>query len=224
MSIITHDSVEIAIHGRGGQAALTAGNLLTYALFLEGMVPHGQPRFTPDRMGAPVSYAIRFNQDRSTIHDRSWVASPRIVVLFDLSLVTHLGLAETWLPNILVIANVPEEIVVPEELAGFRVSALDANKIARECGLMKGCVPILSSAMAGAFSKASGLVSLESVQSAMTAAMKGVLSRYMPANLEALRRGFDEVCLRETARPSDDEFRDQGSAARNLRPKLGDSF
>lgn len=186
-------TIEIVIHGRGGQAALTTGNILTYALFLEGMEPHGQPRFTPDRMGAPVSYAIRFNRDRSPIVDRSWITDPQIVLLFDISLVTQLGLAESWSSGIDVIANIPPTLGVPECLASFRLHVLDANRIARECGLMKGCVPILSSAMAGAFSRVTGLVSLRSVESAMAANMKGPLARYMNANVAALHRGYEEV-------------------------------
>jgi 2-oxoacid:acceptor oxidoreductase gamma subunit (pyruvate/2-ketoisovalerate family) len=174
---------------------MTAGNIITHALFLEGMEPHGQPRFTPDRMGAPVSYAIRLNRDRSPVYDRSWIRSPSLVVLFDLSLVTHLGVASTWRTGITVIANIPHDVPVPAELGPFTLYALDANAIATQCGLMKGSVPILSSAMCGAFARTTGLVSLESVQTAMAAAMKDALSRYMPANVEALKRGYEEVSL-----------------------------
>lgn len=191
--LTANTTVEIVIHGRGGQAALTTGNLLTYALFLEGLEPHGQPRFTPDRMGAPVSYAIRFNRDRSPIVDRSWVSDPQIVLLFDLSLVVQLDLARAWSAGIDVIANMPPSAPMPKSLSPFRLHVLDANRIARECGLMKGCVPILSSAMAGAFCKVTRLISLQNIEAAMAANMKGSLARYMDANLTALHRGYQEV-------------------------------
>jgi len=144
-------------------------------------------------MGAPVSYAIRFNRDRSPIVDRSWITDPQIVLLFDISLVTQLGLAQSWSSGIDVIANISPSLGIPDSLASFRLHVLDANRIARECGLMKGCVPILSSAMAGAFCKVTGLVSLRSVEEAMAANMKGPLARYMDANVAALRRGYEEV-------------------------------
>lgn len=210
MTTAAVNTIEIAIHGRGGQAAITTGNILTYALFLEGMLPHGQPRFTPDRMGAPVSYAIRFNKDRTPIWDRSWIRKPQIVLLFDLTLIDNIGVNEVWEKGIEMIANIPQEASIPargfnaqlalvdlpklfEKLLDFKLYVVDANRIAKECGLMKGCVPILSSAMAGAFAKATGLVSLQSVESAMKTLAKGALERYLPANIEALRRGYEEV-------------------------------
>jgi 2-oxoacid:acceptor oxidoreductase gamma subunit (pyruvate/2-ketoisovalerate family) len=193
VTVAAVNTIEIAIHGRGGQAAITTGNILTYALFLEGMSPHGQPRFTPDRMGAPVSYAIRFNKDRTPIWDRSWIRKPQIVLLFDLTLIGNIGVNEVWEKGIEMIANIPQNADIPEKLLEFKLYVVDANRIAQDCGLMKGCVPILSSAMAGAFAKATGLVSLQSVESAMKALGKGALERYLPANIEALRRGYEEV-------------------------------
>ncbi len=111
-------SVEIAIHGRGGQAAKTAGEVLTYTLYRKGFNPHGQPRYTPDRMGAPVSYAIRFHPDRALIYDRSWIRHPEIVLLFDLSLVEQLDLAPTWRAGITVVALATDGTGGPTDSAG----------------------------------------------------------------------------------------------------------
>lgn len=190
---ILRPTIEIAIHGRGGQAAKTCGELLTYALYSEGYNPHGQPRYTADRMGAPVSYAIRFHQDRSPVYDRSWIKHPQYVLLFDLTLLLQLDLTSTWDPGIQVIVNAKPEAPLPQELRPFSVAVIDANRIAKELGLMKGSVPILSSTMAGAFSRITGLVRLETLFTATNDLTKGALRRTLEPNLSALRRGYEEV-------------------------------
>jgi len=186
-------TIEIEIRGRGGQGAKTAGNILTYALYQAGLKPHGQPRYTPDRMGAPVSYAIRFNQDRSPIFDRSWIRDPQMVMLFDLSLVDQQkDLLATWQPGILIVVNSPATRPELDRLLDFRCFAVDAGRIALEHRLMKGCAPIVSSAMLGAFARVSGLVRLDGLlETWRSQAGKG--GTYLEANLSAIRRGFEEV-------------------------------
>lgn len=186
-------SFEIAVHGRGGQAAKTAGEFLTHALYHKGYNPHGQPRYTPDRMGAPVSYAIRFRPDRRRIFDRSWIRHPQIVVLFDVSLVEQLDLAPTWRPGTILVVNMKPDTPVPPSVSAFRIARLDANRIARELRLMKGCVPILSTAMAGAFARVSGLITLEDLAGTIREVSKAAVGRLLEANLNAARRGFAEV-------------------------------
>lgn len=186
-------TIEIEIRGRGGQGAKTAGTILTYALYEAGLKPHGQPRFTPDRMGAPVSYAIRFNQDQSQIFDRSWIKDPQMVMLFDLSLVEQQqDLLATWRPGILMVVNSPATRPDLDRLRSFRCFAVDAGRIALENRLMKGCAPMVSSAMLGAFARVSGLVRLDGLlETWRSQAGKGGAS--LEANLTAIRRGFEEV-------------------------------
>lgn len=192
-------SFEIAVYGRGGQAAKTAGEMIARTLYRKGYNPHGQPRYTPDRMGAPVFYAIRFHPDRSRIFDRSWIRHPRMIVLFDLSLVEQLDLVPTFQPGATVVVNAKPGTPRLSWLEGFRVVCVDANRIARELRLMKGCVPILSTAMSGAFARVSGLVTLEDLLETIWEIAKTSVGRHIEANLEAARRGYAEVMLPEDA-------------------------
>jgi len=90
-----------------------------------------------------------------------------------------------------------------ERLKGFRHYRVDANRVARECGLMKGSVPILSSTMVGAFARATQLVSLDTLVQTVTAQARGTLERYLDVNLQALRRGYEEVIqLPQSGRPA----------------------
>jgi len=190
-----HETVEIAIHGRGGQAAKTCGEMLTHALYCKGLHPHGQPRYTADRMGAPVSYAIRFRPDGSRVFDRSWSHRPQFVLLFDLSLVEQLDLASTWEPDATIVLNARQETPLPTCLASSRVARVDATRIARDVRLMKGSVPILSTAMSGAFARVSGLATLDDVLHTIRDVSHTAVGRVVEANLNAARRGYAEVIL-----------------------------
>jgi len=191
--VIEKKVVEVAVRGRGGQGAKTCGDLITYALHEEGMKPHGQPRYTPDRMGAPVSYAIRYHLDRSPCSDRSWIKDPEYVVLFDLSLVEQLDLIPSWKPGIQLIVNGRTGDPRLRMFRDFDLYIVDASTIAREVGLMKGSVPILSSVMGGAFARASELVTIDTLKECVRQQAVGKLSRFLSANIEALERGYTEV-------------------------------
>src|SRR3990172_5846571 len=78
--------IEVAIHGRGGQGVKTTGDLLVYSLFAAGYRVNGQPLYGGERMGAPVIYFLRFNRSGETIHDRSLVRRPDIMLIFDASM------------------------------------------------------------------------------------------------------------------------------------------
>lgn len=184
-------TIEIALQGRGGHGVKTAGDILTNALYQIGLKPHGQPRYTPDRRGAPVSYAIRFNRDHSQIFDRSWIKEPKIVVLFDLSLISQLRLAESWKPGITVVLNSRNGADL-RGLEAFRCACVDATRIAQECGLMYGCVPMLSSAMLGAFCRVSGLLELSTLLEVWRGCSQSE-GRSLQENLRAIRRGYEEV-------------------------------
>lgn len=191
MLLKNNHTIEIALRGRGGHGVKTAGDILTNALYHIGLKPHGQPRYTPDRRGAPVSYAIRFNRDHSQIFDRSWIKEPQIVVVFDLSLISQLHLLETWKPGITVVLNSRNGAEL-RALAAFRCACVDATQIAQECGLMYGCVPMLSSAMLGAFSRVSGLLELSTLLEVWRVCFPGE-GRSREENLTAIRRGYGEV-------------------------------
>lgn len=185
--------LELALYGRGGQAAKTCGDVLTLALYLAGYKPHGQPRYSADRMGAPVFYGIRFRQDNAPIFDRSWIRDPDFAVVFDDSLLNVLRLPPAWRPGITVVLNLPQGEPLPAELAPFRVFRLDGNRIAHRCGLMKGNTPILSSVMAGAVARVAEWFDLREVEEALRQMGKAAMGNLREANLEALRQGYEAV-------------------------------
>ena len=51
--------IEVRIHGRGGQGAVTSAELLALAAIDEGRYAQAFPSFGPERRGAPVTAFLR---------------------------------------------------------------------------------------------------------------------------------------------------------------------
>ena len=78
------DTIKIVIHGRGGQGAVTAAELIAEAAYLSGnfMDVHAYPSFGAERRGAPVqSYAKLSRKEK--IWDRTQILDPDIIIVLD---------------------------------------------------------------------------------------------------------------------------------------------
>jgi pyruvate ferredoxin oxidoreductase gamma subunit len=65
---------QVRIHGRGGQGAVTAAEMLAVAAFLEGRHAQAFPSFGSERSGAPVMAFCRI--DEKPIRLREQVMAP----------------------------------------------------------------------------------------------------------------------------------------------------
>src|SRR5690349_10096048 len=77
----------VRIHGRGGQGAVTAAELLSVAAFDEGRHAQAFPTFGSERTGAPVVSFCRI--DDVPIRLREPVAHPDALVVQDPTLLHH---------------------------------------------------------------------------------------------------------------------------------------
>lgn len=73
--------IEIRWHGRGGQGAKTASQLLADAAFMSGKYIQSFPEYGPERSGAPITAYNRISDDRCTIHSN--IYEPDYVVVVD---------------------------------------------------------------------------------------------------------------------------------------------
>ena len=71
--------IEVRIHGRGGQGAVTSAELLALAAIEEGKYAQAFPSFGPERRGAPVMAFLRV--DDQPIRLREKVYDPDVVVV-----------------------------------------------------------------------------------------------------------------------------------------------
>ncbi len=85
-TIVSSESlVEICLHGRGGQGAVTAANLLVAAALKDGNKGvQAFPFFGAERRGAPLRAFARVSDGE--IHLRSEVYTPDIVIVLDESI------------------------------------------------------------------------------------------------------------------------------------------
>ena len=76
--------VEFRWHGRGGQGAWTASELLARTALAEGKYIQSFPEFGPERMGAPVTAFTRISDEPIRLHCA--VYDPDVVVVLDSTL------------------------------------------------------------------------------------------------------------------------------------------
>ena len=179
--------VEIRFHGRGGQGAVTAANVLVGAALRDGLWGLAIPFFGAERRGAPVLAFARIGKGREVIRIRSAVKEPDIVVVLDPRLPKLVNVFAGLRKGGYFIINSSKDVEVPEGIKGFRV---DANKIAMDLGLVLAGWPLVNTAMLGALSKATGLVSLDSIVKEVMSRLSGKVAEL---NAEAVKRSYNEV-------------------------------
>jgi 2-oxoacid:acceptor oxidoreductase gamma subunit (pyruvate/2-ketoisovalerate family) len=170
--------VEVRIHGRGGQGAQVAGQMLAAAFFRAGRQVQAFAAYGGERRGAPVTAFLRV--DDRPIRLRCDIERPHHVVVLDPTLIGDVADVEA---GGLVVVNSPERALAAP--SGGRLVAVDAAAIARRVGLGS----IVSTAMVGAFAGASGLVSLED----LSAAVRERSPARTRENLEACAHGYREA-------------------------------
>lgn len=153
--------IEIRWHGRGGQGAVTAAEILASAAVIEGKWAQAFPSFGAERRGAPVQAFTRI--DDKPILNRSFIYEPDVVVVLDE------GLLEVERAEVIAGLKPGGKLIVnsgrgPREIAkelGFKgdVAAVDATSVALE---VLG-VPIVNTAVLGAVVRALDIVSTKSV-------------------------------------------------------------
>lgn len=166
--------IEIRFHGRGGQGAVIASELLAQAAFREGKFPQSFPFFGVERRGAPVTAFARI--DDAPISVRTNVTSPDIVVVLDEGLLHAVPVTAGLKSDGLVLVNtdrLPARLDCP---GARRIATVDATSIALAHNLGTRSVPIVNTAILGALSRSSGVVGLEAVRE--------VIAKFVPAKRE----------------------------------------
>jgi 2-oxoacid:acceptor oxidoreductase gamma subunit (pyruvate/2-ketoisovalerate family) len=176
---------EIRIHGRGGQGAVVAAQILAVALHREGRSVQSFPAFGMERRGAPVAAFVRF--DDRPIRVRSYIYNPDHVIVLDPNLLAT-GQVLTGLKKggWVVVNSVSklDRVGVPKD---YKLGLVDASGIAVMNRLGSASIPIVNTAIIGAFSRVTGLVGIDSVVSAIGEAVP--IKRQ--ENMHAARQAYD---------------------------------
>ncbi len=178
--------IEVRWHGRGGQGAVTAAEILAHAAIREGKYAQAFPSFGPERRGAPVVAFNRF--DDKPIWVRSDVYSPDVVAILDPTLLGAVNVLEGIKPDGTVIINSNQPVEELRKRLNFngKIVAVDATKIALET--LK--VAIVNTAMVGAFVKVVNVARLDTVKEVILERFKGKMGQL---NVEAVNKAYEAV-------------------------------
>ncbi|MCJ7743231.1 MAG: 2-oxoacid:acceptor oxidoreductase family protein, partial [Dehalococcoidales bacterium] len=122
--------LELRLHGRGGQGAVTSAELLALAAISEGKYALAFPSFGPERRGAPVQAFVR--TDDKPIRIRAEVRQPDVVVVLDPGLLSIVDISSGLKEKGVIIVNTKS---TPEEIKSrfgnrWSVATIDASAIA----------------------------------------------------------------------------------------------
>jgi 2-oxoacid:acceptor oxidoreductase gamma subunit (pyruvate/2-ketoisovalerate family) len=178
---------EVRWHGRGGQGAWTASELLARAAVCEGKHIQSFPEFGPERMGAPVTAFTRISTEPIRIHCS--VYNPDIVAVLDPTLLKTVPVAEGLDEDGVIIVNSKNDLVEIRKSLNSdkgKVWAAPATEIAIKILGM----PITNTAMLGTVARVTGIVSLESLDRIIKERFRRDLAE---RNFAVVKEAYQEV-------------------------------
>ena len=179
---------EIRWHGRGGQGAVTSAKILADAAFRSGFGGvTSQPSFGAERRGAPITASTRLAAEPLRILNQ--VTEPDIVVVLDDSLISVGNATGGMKPGGMLIVNTVKpasELGVSRD--DLHIVTSDVTGAAQAVDLIVGGQPMVSTAILGAIARATGLITMESVEAAIGHAFS---VKAATKNIEAARIAFE---------------------------------
>lgn len=179
--------IEMRIHGRGGQGAVTCAELVAQAAISARKYAMAFPSFGPERRGAPVVAFARV--DNQPIRIRSKIYAPDVALVLDPSLLEIANPTEGLRETGILIANASRDVQTIREHLSYkgRLALVDASRIAKEVlGL-----PITNTTMIGALLRGTELLSVDTMTEPFTRRFGKIAAR----NIEAMRRAWEETIL-----------------------------
>jgi pyruvate ferredoxin oxidoreductase gamma subunit len=177
--------IEIRLHGRGGQGAVTSAELLAQAAIGEGKYAQAFPSFGPERRGAPVVAFCRISDER--IRLRTNIYHPDLVLVLDPSILRLVDVSAGLKEDGALVTNtkyscdeIRKELGVKQWLA-----TVDASKIAQE----ELGVPITNTTMLGALLKIREVVPVDS----LIPPLEKRFGRIAARNINAFKRAYKET-------------------------------
>jgi len=158
---------DIRWHGRGGQGAVTSSKILAAAAFRSGFAGvTAAPTFGAERRGAPVTASTRF--DDAPIRVYSQVVEPYVVVVLDESLLKVANATAGLRSGGVIIVNTKRSAAELGLGENVRVVTSDVTGASEAVGLIIGGEPMVNTAILGAIAKATGLITMDSIQDAIS--------------------------------------------------------
>ena len=149
------------MHGRGGQTAITASQLLAEFAFEKGFKDAiAIPIIGAERRGAPIQAFTKLSQDKQ-IKTYDSVVNPDYIIIFDISLLDIPKVQASVVDNVKLLLNSKNSIDTNKFGKNIKLYIVDATGICITRGLMHSSGPILNIPMLGAFGKITGYYDLK---------------------------------------------------------------
>jgi len=173
---------------------VTAAKIIAQAAHFKGYQGvTAAPSFGAERRGVPVSALTRVSAKEIAVV--SQVEKPDAVVVLDQSLLKYQEVISGLNSNGWLVVNTwlhPKELNIKGD---FNIATADATKVCRELGLMVGGLPMVNTAMLGAFACATQIVHLQNIE-------KVIRERFsnstIDINLAAIEKTYEITRLERT--------------------------
>ncbi len=159
--MIENGIIEITFHGRGGQTAITASQLLAQLAFEKGFKDTiAIPIIGAERRGAPIQAFTKISKNKP-IKTYDSVKEPDYMLIFDTSLLDIPRIKASIKKGVSLIVNSKNPIDAHDLPEKIKVYIVDATGICIKRGFMHSSGPILNIPMLGAFGKITGYYDLK---------------------------------------------------------------
>lgn len=207
---------EIRMESIGGLGANVAGKILTEAAILGmGLNGAGFASYGSEKKGTPVKAFVRLCEADHLVRVNSPVEEPHVLAIFHEALAKSVPVTAGAIPGkttvILNTRKTPGQARDFLKLEGGKVGTVDAMEIALATRSRVNMV------MIGAVARAAGFLDWKALEAAVHEAFGKKYPALMKGNLEALKRGHDEVVFEEV--PVDGKY--PPTPFRREEPKLG---
>jgi len=182
--------IEIIIHGRGGQGAVTACEIIAEAAYLSGNFTdvHAYPSFGAERRGAPVQAYAKLSRT-DIIWDRAQIEHPHILIIFDVTVLNQ-EIASSLRKGGYFIINSdkePEFFVKEYNLRDVKIIVADISKLAIEKSLTIDGNPVINTPILGLLSKALPELNLKNLRAVLIKRMGEKIGKL---NYELIEQGY----------------------------------
>jgi pyruvate ferredoxin oxidoreductase gamma subunit len=191
MVINKKDVYEVRMHGRAGQGAKSASQMLAEAAFKQGKWIQAFPEYGSERRGAPTVSYTRISDKTLRTHEP--IVNPDVVLVFDMGLTRSVpvtsGLNEE--AGILIV-NTNQSPETIREITNFKgkIFTVDATGISLE--LMKIDAPNVP--LLGTLVKATEIVNLEALEEVIKDHfLEKIGKEKVDKNIQGLHRGYEEA-------------------------------
>ena len=159
---MTDDNIiEITFHGRGGQTAITASQLLAELAYEKGFKDAiAIPIIGAERRGAPIQAFTKLSKDRP-IKTYDSVVNPNFILVFDTSLLNIPRVQDSIKDGVTLVVNSKDTFDTSKFGKKIKLYIIDATGICIKREFMHASGPILNIPMLGAFGKITGYYDLE---------------------------------------------------------------